>query len=178
MIEKLQELIPRVLEATKRPEGWDSLIINRRKPFTYRVFQNFDGLRVCLHKFDPCEPDDEFPHPHPWPGAFLLLKGEYVHHVGGSPDLTTPPEFYFREITRPYSMYEIINPHTWHRVQPLKETWTVMVNGEPWEAQHKETRTTKGKDLQKMTPEDLKAHLDKFTGLLTDYLAYEAIRTS
>ncbi len=53
----------------------DSLIVNRRKPITYRVFRYLnDGLRVSLHKFDPCARHEAYPHPHPWPGR--------VHHTG------------------------------------------------------------------------------------------------
>ena len=59
-----------------RAAEWDSLIVNRRKPHTYRAF-TFDGdLRICLHRFEPCEASEAFMHPHPWPGAFLVLDGQ------------------------------------------------------------------------------------------------------
>jgi hypothetical protein len=45
-----------------------------------------------------------------------------------------------------------------------------MVNGDPWENPHSQTRTTKGKDLDKMTPEDLSVHLKEFEKLITEYL--------
>jgi len=175
MIENLQNLIPtilkRVQEGLVRPDTWESLVINRRKPHTYRIFQQIGGFRVCLHRFEACEEDEAFPHPHPWPGAFLLLEGEYIHTVGGSADLKSKPEYFIREIVRPYSMYEIINPQTWHKVQPLQTTYTVMLNGEPWDRQHSETRTTKGKDLQSMADDELVTHLTEFERMLHLYNA-------
>lgn len=67
MIEKLHAILPAVLESINRnDEDWVSLIINRRKPWTYRVFKMFDDVRVCLHAFDECSQDEAFPHPHPW----------------------------------------------------------------------------------------------------------------
>lgn len=169
MIEVLNNLIPKVIEALDVPDSWDSLVINRRQPVTYRVFRNFGDYRVCLHKFEPCESEESFAHPHPWPGAFLMLRGEYIHRIGASPDLQSQPTFFFREIVRPYSMYEIIHQQTWHTVQPTKLTYTIMCNGAPWENQHKETRTTKGKDLDKFSQEELHTHLSEFGQLLDDY---------
>lgn len=170
MIELLESLLPDVYESVKRRDpDWDSLIVNRRKPWTYRVFKKFGEHRVCLHAFDECNQEECFAHPHPWPGAFLLLKGSYVHTVGMSPDLQSDPTFCFREILRPYSTYEIVDRRTWHSVQPLERTYTIMVNGSPWEEPHSKTRTTKGKDLDRMSPEDLCVHLQEFENLLSDY---------
>jgi len=177
MIENLQRLIPtilkRVQEGLDRPDTWDSLAINRRKPHTNRIFQEIEGFRVCLHRFEACEENEAFPHPHPWPGAFLLLEGEYIHTVGGSADLKSRPEYFIREIIRPYSIYEIINTKTWHKVQPLKETYTVTLNGVPWteEERHEEVRTTKGKGLQPLSDDELVTHLVEFERMLHLYNA-------
>jgi len=168
MIELLNIILSDIPRSLVEDE-WDSLLINRRKPHTYRIFRNFGEHRVCLHVFDPCDPEDAFPHPHPWPGAFLLLKGEYVHTIGYSPDLETEPDFLYTEIVRPGTMYEIINKRTWHKVQPTQRTYTIMVNGPPWEG-HKDTRTTKGKDLEKITPELMKTMKMEFTELIEAHL--------
>jgi len=48
-----------------------------------------------------------------------------------------------------------------------------MLNGEPWENPHDEVRTTKGKDLENMTPVDLENHLKIFDNLLCDFLAVQ-----
>jgi hypothetical protein len=170
MIETLQKLIPEIFASINRDDEWDSLIVNRRKPWTYRVFRKFGDFRVCLHAFDPCSTEESFAHPHPWPGAFLMLKGSYIHNVGFSQDLQSEPVFHFREIVRPYSMYEIVDRRTWHTVQPLERTYTIMVNGEPWENAHANVRTTKGKDLDKMQPNELREHLSEFLVLLNDYM--------
>lgn len=169
MIQELQELLPEIHNRIRNYD-WDSLVINRRKPHTYRAFMYLGNRRVCLHRFDPCEPEDCFLHPHPWPGAFLMLAGEYVHNIGYSPSLEAKPLMLYKEIVRPYTAYEIANPQTWHSVQPLVTSYTIMLNGEPWEIQHSETRTTKGKDLDEMNQQQLDEHLNIFDSLLSRYL--------
>lgn len=171
MIRVLVDYLPVIYGDLDGVNGWESLVINRRKPWTYRVFRKYGNFRVCLHAFDPCENSEAFAHPHPWPGAFLMLKGAYIHSLGASVDLKSKPDFFERAIITPYSMYEIINPRTWHSVQPLERTYTIMVNGEPWGNPHKDVKTTKGKDLDKMSPEDLIIHLGEFKDLLRDALA-------
>ena len=54
MIEVLQNLLPEIYSRLSRGDEWDSLIVNRRKPWTYRVFRKFGEYRVCLHAFDHC----------------------------------------------------------------------------------------------------------------------------
>lgn len=168
-MDKLEGLLPQIHDDMLRPEEWDSLIINRRKPHTYRAFRQYGEDRVCVHMFEACEAHDAFPHPHPWPGAFLMLKGAYIHRIGYSKDRASEPEFLFTEMVRPFSMYEIINQLTWHSVQPITQTWTIMLNGKPWEDSHAETRTTKGKDLESMSETELIRHLKGAAGMLNGY---------
>ena len=55
MLCKLYEAMDLLPQLISKREVWDSLIVNRRKPYTYRVFTTLpNGLRLCLHKFDPC----------------------------------------------------------------------------------------------------------------------------
>ena len=77
MIKQLKELLinGQLYDKLQRPEEWDSLIINRRKPYTYRVFTMIGTLRVCLHRFDECSNTESFIHPHAWPAAFTVLRG-------------------------------------------------------------------------------------------------------
>jgi hypothetical protein len=153
-------------------EKWDSLIVNRRKPYTYRVHtQLASGLRCCLHKFDPCHDHEAFAHPHPWEGAFIVLEGGYKMWVGHSQDRVTSPDSVMTLVLRKHSEYEIVNPLTWHSVIPLMTTYTVMVNGMPWtpEVAHQDVRTTKGKDLEKMPEDELRDHLRKFEGLVREW---------
>src|ERR1044072_4917851 len=101
MLDILNYTIDKLPELLQNEKRWDSLIINRRKPHTYRIFTNFEILdydgtlntyRVCLHKFDPCNTEEAFAHPHPWPGAFCILKGKYKMNIGYSLNRYCKPE--------------------------------------------------------------------------------------
>ncbi len=169
MLNELKNVLAMLPDWLDHPERWESLLINRRKPFTYRVFTSWFDKRVCLHKFDKCHTHEAFPHPHPWPGAFIVLKGAYRMDLSLSKNredmLPAPVSTIYMTAG---SSYEITNPMVWHTVVPLMETYTVMVNGTPWPAEvaHTAVRTTKGKDLDKMPPDDLLKHLKKFRDLL------------
>ncbi len=165
MLDKLDEALKLLPNLLNDKANWDSLIINRRKPHTYRVFTILpNGLRLCLHKFDPCCMDEAFLHPHPWPGAFILLEGSYRMKVGYSKSRTELPADVLEVILTKGCKYEIINPLTWHSVTPLEPVYTIMVNGEPWDENtaHVDVRTTKGKDLNKMPEGELEIFLGKF----------------
>jgi hypothetical protein len=169
-LDKALEILPTLLDT---PTVWDSLIINRRKPATYRVFTKLpNGLRICLHKFEACDSHEAFSHPHPWPGAFVVLSGSYKMNVWKSDNIEDfTPKPVVTTVLTTFSRYEITNPLTWHSVIPLQPTYTVMVNGEPWPegVVHKAAPTTKGKDLDKMPADALKRHLDVFKGLVRYY---------
>lgn len=148
---------------------WDSLVINRRKPHTYRAFcypkGDLEGIRICLHRFEPCSDNEAFLHPHPWPSAMRVLKGEYRMRVGFSPWRERPtvvvePTMVMDTILAAGSSYVMEEPMAWHSVQPITTCWSVMVNGAPWgDKAHPAAPTTKGKDLEKMSPDDLDNHL-------------------
>jgi len=76
MREVLKELDAESFETA--PEVWDSLIVNRRKPHTYRASRMYGDWRICLHRFDHCSEKQAFRHPHPWPGGFFVLGGQRV----------------------------------------------------------------------------------------------------
>jgi hypothetical protein len=157
------QLLP---ELVKDESRWTSLVINRRKPYTYRAFTQLGDVRVCLHRFEGCDPHESFYHPHPWPGAFAILQGSYAMNLGYSVDRESKPNDVARIILPEGARYEITNPMTWHTVEPLTDVvYTVMVNGPAWKIAHSEVRTTKGKDLQSMTPKQLKEHLAAFSYL-------------
>lgn len=166
MIDKLIDLIPDVIDSIRSEDHWDSLIINKRKPHTIRAFRMFGENRVCIHKFEPCEASECFHHPHSWPVAVLMLKGKYLHDVGytslGHEDILTAPEpikWMIKEIIRPGTIYEITNPYTWHKVQPLEETLTIMINGPDFKEKHSAVRTTKGKNFDSLSEDDLNLYL-------------------
>ncbi len=173
MFGSLMAAMWRLPDLMDRPNEWSSLIVNRRKPWTYRAFTTFEHegrkLRICLHRFETCDEQESFLHPHPWPGAFWILRGSYIMNVGFSSDRLSKPVPVTKIILAAGSKYAITNPMTWHSVTPLEECYTQMVNGDPWDKQvvaHTEIRTTKGKDLDSMSDEDLSAHFTEFRGLI------------
>ncbi len=172
MIENLKRFISdgTILNLLKDNSNWDSLIVNRRKPHTYRVFTQIDEFRICLHKFDICDLQESFEHPHPWPGAFVVMEGSYQMKIGYSFDRESDPVQVADFVMKKGSMYEITNPLTWHAVTPLETTYTIMINGPAWtsDVAHSKVRTTKGKDLEKMPLIELNEHLNKFIALLGD----------
>lgn len=175
MLDTLEDLLPKVLDDIEENLGlaklsWDSLVINRRKPYTYRIFKQFGDLRVCLHKFEPCESDEAFAHPHPWPGAFLVLDGSYEQTIGYSKYFNTLPEEVMKMRAVRGTRYEIVNPLTWHSIRPLTTTHTIMVNGATFSRQHEQVVTTKGKDLEKMSNDDLYIALNNFHRLLYNFV--------
>jgi hypothetical protein len=167
MLELLDEVLldlPTLIDAG----GWETLVINRRKPHTYRAFLQHGGLRICLHRFEECDANEAFPHPHPWPGAFKILSGSYEMGVGFAKDRESLPGDMVKLVLAQGSSYEIVNPLVWHYVRPLGECFTVMVNDVPWapDVAHKEVRTTRGKDLEQMDPEQRAKHFEAFKRLL------------
>lgn len=174
MLAELDQLLRSSLPTLLKDRSkWDSLIVNRRKPHTYRVFTTLDnGNRVCLHKFNPCDTHEAFEHPHPWPGAFIILDGSYQMRIGASKDREDKTPYPVAEfIMRKWASYTIKEPLTWHAVVPLETTYTVMVNGKPFdqEVAHAEVRRTAGKDLDKMPENELMTHLDIFRLLTIEY---------
>ena len=159
----LQEVLADLPTIVKN-STWDSLIVNRRKPWTYRAFTKYKDIRICLHRFATCDEHESFLHPHPWSGAFAIIRGSYVMSVGKSPDREQDSVEVAKFILTKGCQYAITDPLTWHSVTPLEECYTVMVNSDPWPAEvaHTKVRTTKGKDLDKMSAEELKSHLNQF----------------
>jgi hypothetical protein len=182
MLGKLEQIVkndlPRFLASTA---GWDSLIINRRKPVTHRVFRQIGDMRLCLHHFEKCSPDEAFLHPHPWPAAFLVVDGSYWMDINWSLNRQDAPQLvdpitggcFSKFLLTRGSCYEISSPLTWHSVTPANDggVWTVMLNDAPWlpEVAHTQVRTTKGKDLDTMSENELALFLmnfeDRFSGL-------------
>lgn len=163
--EVIKDKLPDLLN---KPEYWKTLVINRRKPFTYRAYTYIGRLRVCLHRFEVCEEEEAFLHPHPWDGAFKLLEGSYLMKVGISKDRKSHPDFATKIKLTAGCQYAMTNPLTFHAITPLSECYTVMLNGTPYSSAiaHEDVKTTKGKDLQEMTPEELLKHLKKYKELL------------
>lgn len=134
-------------------EDWDSLVINKRKPETHRLFRIEGDYRICLHKFYPCNSDEAFSHPHPWPATFHILHGGYNMELGFSSDLESEPLFYETIKFVKGSSYSMMSNRSWHKISPInnRATYTIMINGPEFTEQHKAVRRTKGKDLSRLT---------------------------
>ena len=129
MLDKLYEGLYELPKLLADSNNWDSLIVN---PWTFRVYSKLsNGMRVCLHRFEICHTHEAFPHPHPWPGAFLVLEGSYKMEIGHSLDRESPMLDVMTTVMGRWSAYEIVNPLTWCAVIPLETTYTIMVNDTP-----------------------------------------------
>lgn len=149
-----------VKQLTRNPEIWDTLVINKRKPHTKRLFTRVKDTRVCLHIFSPCGEDEAFGHPHAWPMSCHILRGGYYMKLGINNDLCG-------QIYLPQgSSYKMENPELWHKVWGHEETWTVMFNGLPYDNPRDEVVTTKGKDLDTLDENEKVDLLNKFASLL------------
>lgn len=151
---------------------WKSVIINKRKPHTYRVWTMLpDGNRVCLHRFDKCDETESFAHPHGWPAEFLVLEGRYLEQVWYTQ--RKPIEFHpyvtpvVESIYTAGSWHRIDNSWTWHKITPLTDqVWTIMINEKPYSNPLDSVKTTAGKDLLQMTPIELEDHLSVISSLM------------
>ena len=179
VLDKLNEVLQRLPQLLQDPSMWDSIVINKAKPVTYRVFTNYFGganYRVCLHKFEKCSTLESFMHPHAWPAAFKLLKGSYELELDRSNGYSVLPDSIRREwrpckdshkiIMVSGSSYQMVHPLVWHKISPLEETYTVMINGDEYAKKHRKCRTTKGKGLDKMPKGDLLDFLEQFRRLV------------
>lgn len=172
MLSWLHNLSIKIPEFLERPFDWETLVINKRKPHTYRAWTMFGNphynIRVCLHRFEPCTQAEAFFHPHPWPGAFSVLEGRYKMKIGYSEDRQAEPKQLMTMTLGAGSTYAMTDPMLWHSVQPLTTCYSIMVNADPWpEVEHERAPTTKGKDLDRMSREELEKHLSKFKELLS-----------
>lgn len=157
--------------AAADPARWGSIVINKRKPHTYRAFIQQDETRICLHRFDACEPEDSFAHPHPWASSMLILSGEYDMVVGHTPDLTSAePSPVIRVTLSAGSIYHMNDRHTWHQVIPRTQCYSLMVNGPRWNNPHGRAPSTSGKGLDPMPEDVLADHLEKCRELIGIHL--------
>ncbi len=172
LLDKLSDVICDLPSLLYDNSIWDSIVVNLRKPHTFRVFTFLpDGTRVSLHRFEKCDTSEAFFHTHPWPGAFKILEGSYEMKLGyschGREDCF--PEDVTTIRLNAGSSYEIVDPCTWHSIAPLEKTFTVMINEDPWSdtVRHVNCPTTVGKGLSKLTDYQLENHLSEFRWLVS-----------
>jgi hypothetical protein len=126
---EVESQLPALLQAKG---DWNSVDINYHPPFVDRLWRQWKQYRIYLHRIYPCEPEQALFHPHPWPSAMHILKGNYEMAIGYGKGETTPP-IAARIVTSSPFRYEMIDPDAWHYVRPIGvPAWTVMVTGTPW----------------------------------------------
>lgn len=133
MLAKLKEAEQYLLENVlfDTDEGWDSKVIDYTPPLVDRLYRQWGDYRISLHRIHPCEVDQAFLHPHPWPAAFRVF-GEYEVGFGYSAT-NDPPEITHTIRTSPGLAYEMTHPHAWHYVAPTQRpVLTIMVTGPLW----------------------------------------------
>lgn len=114
-------------------EAWESLYVDYEYPYVQRLWKSFRHGRLFLHCIHPCDSGQALYHPHPWPSAMFIARGQYEMAVGyGSGQI--PPPVACRFLAGPGFRYEMTEPDGWHSVSPVRDVcWTVMVTGRPWE---------------------------------------------
>jgi len=119
MIEALEEIekeLPDLLDL----EGWESLNVDYFPPVVHRVWRQYGDYRICLHRiFPPKEDDKVLFHPHKWPCAVKLLKGQYETTMAYKWDRELPPLIAGKLVLNEGSVYEMNRPHQWHSVRPV-----------------------------------------------------------
>jgi hypothetical protein len=117
-------------------DGWQSLKVDYHPPFVDRLWRDWRGCRLTLHRIHPCAPGDALFHPHPWPSAMRIHQGTYEMGVGWGRGQETPPlaARIVASVTANGSMeYEMTDPDAWHYVRPIGgPAMTVMLSGPPW----------------------------------------------
>ena len=133
MLKKLLEANKEAKRLLTKNHSWNSLWVNYHKPYVERLWVQWGEFRISLHKIYPCKKDEELFHPHPWPMASYILKGEYEMGVGYSQNSEIEPLLATRLIISDGSSYEITNPNCWHYVRPINDpSYSLMVTGKPW----------------------------------------------
>ena len=81
-------------------------------------------------------------------------------------DRYSEPDYYEKINCGMNTSYEINNPLTFHRVVPDRVAYTVMINATPFteDVAHTFVRTTKGKDLDKLSEKEKSVYLEIFRG--------------
>lgn len=155
------ELLPELL---RKKNIWKSVYIDYNTPIVERMYTDIEDpdVRISLHKIHKCEDGEAFFHPHPWPSAMFLLSGLYKMDVGYGKGIEEP-EVSHTIYLNADSFYEMINPDAWHSVRPIRNSFTIMVSGKPW---NRDMPKTPERRLPELTPERMEQMLVSFRTLL------------
>lgn len=128
---------------------WQTVDVDYHPPRVERVWMSYGALRICLHRIHPAKPSETLFHPHPWPSAMWILKGQYEMGLGAGTANTKPP-ITATILLQEGNSYEMIHPEGWHYVCPVQNvTYSLMVSGRPWD----DTPASLPKKLESLTKE-------------------------
>ena len=157
VLTQVEKELPALLE---NPHGWQSLDIDYHNPRVERVWTQWNGFRINLHRIQACKPHEALFHPHPWPSVVRILGGELGGHDGGGywtaigsgpPDGEDPLKV--AEIFMPNgSIICMEDPYGWHLVAPPHTSYSLMITGGPW---HTKMTFKPGMKLRSMNEKDI-----------------------
>lgn len=147
------------LDSIEQPELWQTLVIDRRKPITHRAWIMHGDTRICLHGFEPCQREEAFLHPHPWPSAMLVLDGSYDMHVGyaAAPESRQPDDVISLQLAAG-STYDMSVPGAWHKVVPRTRCYSLMINDPRWDTRLIRPRYERSSEQTSLNPAFSSAH--------------------
>ena len=137
MLKKLLD-IEKTLPSLLHEEGWNSVYVDYHKPYVRRLWRQLGENRLYLHQITGCAREESLLHPHPWPSAMKVIKGQYEMGVGYS-DTSIAPPIASTLILPVGSYYEMTHIHSWHYVRPILESaenatsFSLMITGKPWQ---------------------------------------------
>lgn len=121
--------LPKLL---KNVSDWNSLKVDYSLPIVERLWREWMGFRIFLHKIHPCDFSTSLYHTHNWPSAMKVVSGRYEMGVGYGEN-NTPPPIASTLVLNTGSTYEMIEPNAWHYVRPLDDfAYSIMITGTPW----------------------------------------------
>jgi len=126
VLEEVEKELPDLLDRY----DWESLNVDYFPPKVWRVWRQHGDFRICLHKIFPTDKVVLY-HPHKWPSAMRVLKGQYEMNLGYKWDIELDPHHAGKLILAAGSAYEMNLPHQWHSVRPVNCEYalTLMIMG-------------------------------------------------
>lgn len=155
VLSQVEQVLPSLLQ---NEAIWKDVDVDYHPPHVERMWCDWEGYRVYLHRIHPCAPGEALFHPHPWPSAMHVLSGMYEMTVGYGPGKQAPPvasTLLLPSGTR----YEMVHPDGWHAVRPIDvPAYSLMITGKPWDRWSPKS----DKPLGSLTPQERSQILDFF----------------
>ncbi|MEO8581684.1 MAG: hypothetical protein ABI425_03835 [Patescibacteria group bacterium] len=163
ILSETEKLLPSLL---MKPDVWTGLYVDYHHPYVERLWTQLGENRISLHKIYPCKVGEALFHPHPWPQAVKILKGEYEMGVGYGENHQKSPPIASTLMLKADTTYEMTDPDGWHYVRPLTEpSYSIMVTGKPWQEKNKSEEKLRLRTLTRSEKEDLLNTFKEFYNL-------------